>query len=116
MNTSWYDMTQNFNKTLSVHPDADMILLSDRTGISRHTTRIQSWFGTDAYAIKSSSAQRIMPYICLDGPYYKIMSPDNMYDSLCEQGILKIYNLYGKPWMLSTDTRQLNSDIEISEY
>ena len=116
MNTSWYDMTQNFDKTLLAHSDADMVLLSDRTGISRHTTGIQSWFGTDAYAIKSSAAQRILPLIRLDGSHYKILSPDNMYDSLCEQGILKIYNLNGKPWMLSTDTKQLNSDIEISEY
>jgi len=112
VNYSWDKFMKLFKLNLNNHTNCDMLVFSNRHGISRANTNSKAAFGTDGYALKSDAAKRLLDK-CQPGHelYHSMYSLDNHYDFLCSEKLLSIHCL-NLPWI--TNNGDNNSDIEIS--
>lgn len=108
-------------KTLDKFEKADLIILSDRIGISsKHNSSEQySMYkknikrGTDGYAINGRGILKILDHLLMNIRHSKLSIDEKLLE-MNEKGIVMIVPLEYEPYITCTDLEQKDSDIEIA--
>lgn len=115
--TTCYSHSAMKLRILNSNPTADLIMVSNRMGISTHATKMAGNYGTDGYLIKKSACKKLIKDIRLDNeaPYMVAFSLDNMladYSRITNNLSMDAMKL---PYIFCTNTFVNNdSDIEVA--